>query len=139
MKHTNLYARRDCNNKTFSAIKKDIENFLGTVMLSGYHSLPHVQHYWSTQPDMGVPLVYNTMSRNCFMELKKYIHFLDNQKLARDDKMSKVTLFYNMLSICLAQYAVIHSLLSVDEAMVPYVSLHSAKMFIWGKAYSLQL
>ncbi|KRZ03019.1 PiggyBac transposable element-derived protein 2 [Trichinella zimbabwensis] len=86
MKHTNLYARRDCNNKTFSASKKDIENFLGTVMLSEYHSLPHVQHYGSTQPDMGVPLVYNTMSRNCYMELKKYIHFSDNQKLTRDDK-----------------------------------------------------
>ncbi|KRZ05556.1 PiggyBac transposable element-derived protein 3 [Trichinella zimbabwensis] len=57
-------------------------------MLSGYHSLSHVQHYWSTQPDMGVPLVYNTMSRNRFMELKKYIHFAGNQKLTKGDKMN---------------------------------------------------
>ncbi|KRZ71345.1 PiggyBac transposable element-derived protein 3 [Trichinella papuae] len=131
--HTNLYARRDCNNKTFGASKKDIENFLGIVMLSGYHSLPHVQHYWSTQPDMGVPLVYNTMSRNRFIELKKYIHFADNQKLTKGDKLSKVTPLYDMLNKLLAQFGVFHSLLSVDEAMVPYFGRHSAKMFIRGK------
>ncbi|KRZ09274.1 PiggyBac transposable element-derived protein 3 [Trichinella zimbabwensis] len=103
------------------------------VMLSGYHSLPHVQHYWSTQPDMGVPLVYNTMSRNRFMELKKYIHFSDNQKLTKGDKMSKVTPLYDMLNKLLAQFGVFHSLLSEDEpTSVPYFGRHSAKMFIRG-------
>ncbi|KRY69531.1 PiggyBac transposable element-derived protein 3 [Trichinella pseudospiralis] len=82
----------------------------------------------------GVPLVYNTMSRNCFVELKKYIHFSDNQKLTKGDKMSKVTPLHDMLNKLLAQFGVFHSLLSVDEAMVPYFSRHSAKMFIQGKS-----
>ncbi|KRY67081.1 hypothetical protein T4A_7891 [Trichinella pseudospiralis] len=50
------------------------------VLLSGYHSLPHV---WSVQPDMGVPPVYNTMSGNPFVKLKNYIHFAVNQELTK--------------------------------------------------------
>ena len=64
---TNLYAQRDKNSPNFFASDGDVRKFLGIILLSGYHSLPQEQHYWSTQPDLGVPAVYNTMSRNrCF-------------------------------------------------------------------------
>ncbi|KRX94771.1 PiggyBac transposable element-derived protein 3 [Trichinella pseudospiralis] len=98
-------------------------------MLSGYHLLLHGQQYWSTQPDISVPLVYNTVSRNRFMELKKCIHFADNQMLTKDDKMIKVTPLYDMLNKLLAQFGVFHSLFSVDEAIVPYFSRHISCYF----------
>ncbi|KRZ01632.1 PiggyBac transposable element-derived protein 3 [Trichinella pseudospiralis] len=101
-----------------------------------YHLLLHGQQYWSTQPDISVPLVYNTVSRNRFMELKKCIHFADNQMLTKDDKMIKVTPLYDMLNKLLAQFGVFHSLFSVDEAIVPYFSRHSTKMFIRGSLFA---
>ena len=59
---TNLYAKRDNNNQTFM-FHVQILNVLGIQLLSGYHTLPEEHHYWSTQPDLGVPIVYNTMSK----------------------------------------------------------------------------
>ncbi|KRY87974.1 hypothetical protein T4D_12824 [Trichinella pseudospiralis] len=45
MVQTNFYAERDCNDKSFHAPTKDILNFLGLLLLSGYHCLPEAKHY----------------------------------------------------------------------------------------------
>ena len=90
MKHiafqTHLYAKRDNNNPNFHVSEKQILNVLGILLLSGYHTLPEEHHYWSTQPDLGVPIVYNTMSKNKYLEIKRYIHFADNQNLCEGKK-----------------------------------------------------
>ena len=56
---SNLYASRDKNNPNFLVSNGDMRKFMGILLLSGYHSLPHEQHYWSTQPDPGVQAVYD--------------------------------------------------------------------------------
>ena len=61
---TNLYSNQDQNNQHFTKSNKEMELFLGVVLLTGYHSLPQEHHYWSMQPDLGVSAVYNTVSRN---------------------------------------------------------------------------
>ena len=107
-----------------------MRSFLGVLLLTGYHSLPEEYHYWSTQPDLGFPAVYNTLSRNRYHEIKRYLHFADNQRLTGGDKMSKISPLYNMLNCNLVQFCIFHKLLSVDESMVPYFGHHSTKMFI---------
>ena len=37
VRHTNLYATRDCNNETFTVTANEIRIFLGILLLSGYH------------------------------------------------------------------------------------------------------
>ena len=61
------------------------------------------------QPDLGVPAVYNTISRN------KYLHFADNQRLTEEDKMSKISPLYNMLNCNLVQFGIFLEVLNVDE------------------------
>ena len=111
---------------------KEMGLFLGVLLLTGYHSLPEEHHYWSTQP-LGVPAVYNTISRTRYHEIKRYLHFADNQRLTEGDKMSKISPLYNMLNCNLVQFGIFHELLSVYESMVPYFGRHSAKMFIKRK------
>ncbi|XP_066958864.1 piggyBac transposable element-derived protein 2-like [Macrobrachium rosenbergii] len=123
---TKLYANRDHNNPNFDISEKEVRNFMGILLLSGYHTLPK-------QPDLGVPLVSNTMSKNRFCEIKKFIHFADNQHLEQGNKMSKISPIYDMLNDRFVQFGVFHQLLSVDESMVPYYGRHSAQMFIRGK------
>ena len=130
---TNLYSNRDQNNPHFMVSTKEMRSFLGVLLLTGYHSLPEEHHYWSTQPDLGVPAVYNTISRNRYHEIKRYLHFADNQRLTEGDKMSKISPLYNVLNCNLVQFDIFHELLSVDELMVPYFGRHSAKMFIKEK------
>ncbi|KRZ80684.1 PiggyBac transposable element-derived protein 3 [Trichinella papuae] len=50
---SNLYAHRECNNRAFTVSQHEIRQFIGLILLSGYHCLPEARHYWSTQPDMG--------------------------------------------------------------------------------------
>lgn len=58
--------------------------------LTGYHKLPSQRNYWSLDDDLKVPIVVNVMSRNRFLEIKKYIHLADNDHLDRNDRMSKL-------------------------------------------------
>ena len=112
---------------------EEMRSFLGVLLLTNYHSLPEEHHYWSTQPDLGVPAVYNTLSRNRYHEIKRYLLFAYNQRLTEGDKMSKISPLYNMLNCNLIQFGIFHEVLSVDESMVPYFGRLSAKMFIKGK------
>ena len=102
---------------------------LGILLLSGYHTLPQTSNYWSTQPDLGVPAVYNVMTRNRFTEIKKYLHLADNQHLQAGDKLSKVSHMYKILIDELTQFGVFSALLSIDESMVPYYGRHCCEMF----------
>ena len=53
--------------------------FLGILIVSGYHTLPDEAHYWSNQPDLGLPLVSDAMSSKRFIETKRYLHIADNR------------------------------------------------------------
>ena len=75
---TNLYKNRDKNNSNFNVTGEEIRKILGILLLSGYHSLSEEHHYWSRQQDLDVAIVPNTMSRNRYHEIKKYLHFADN-------------------------------------------------------------
>ena len=61
------------------------------------------------------------------------MHFADNLKLTPGHKMSKISPLYDMMNKNLVQFDIFHSLVSIDESMVPYFGRHSAKMFIKGK------
>ena len=50
---TNLYSNRDQNNPYFMVSTKEMQSFLGVLLLTGYPSLPEEHHYWSTQLDLG--------------------------------------------------------------------------------------
>ena len=63
------YAHEHCNNPNFTTSPTEIQKFCGILLLSGYHEVPQVSNYWSTQPDLGVPAAFNTMSRNRFHEI----------------------------------------------------------------------
>ena len=130
---TILYARRDQSDMKFQFTENQLLNFLGIVILSGYHSVPSETDYWSNQPDLHVAVVSEAMSRDTFQQIKKYIHLADNQQLTKGDKAAKVQEVYNLLNKSLQQFGMFHANLSVDESMVPYRGRNSMKMYIKGK------
>jgi DNA excision repair protein ERCC-6 len=132
-KQTTLYARRDKNNVDFQLTKDELNSFLGICLLSGYHSLPSETDYWSRQPDLQVPIVAETMTRNRFQEIKAMIHLADNAKLQQGNKVAKVQPLYDILNRNLVQFGIFHQDLSIDESIVPYFGKHSCKMYIKGK------
>ena len=131
--HTNLYANRDKNDFSFQTNVDAIGRFLGIIIHSGYKSYPGERDYWSNSEGLGCQLVSNSMSRNSFLSIKKYIHFADNQKLVQGNKVAKILPLYNLFNSSIVKFGVFHQNLSIDESMVPYYGKHGAKMFIRGK------
>ena len=129
---TNLYAVRDKNNSKFHATEEEICKFLGILLISGYHSLPSENDYWSTSEDLEAPVFRKTMSRDRFRIIKRYLHLADNSNLA-SSKMAKVLPLLEMLKKNCQQFGVFHEFLSIDESMIPYHGHHSAKQFIRSK------
>lgn len=85
---TNRFAAQ--NNAGFHLDVVILKRFLGILLISGYHTLPSIEDYWSSQLSMGIAIVKQAMSRATFMHVKRYIHFANNDELDGNDKMAKV-------------------------------------------------
>ena len=133
VEQTNLYAHRDKNCPDFSIVAADLLKFFGIILLSGYNTLPAECHYWSNQPDLGVPIVSEAMNSKQFFTIKRFFHIANNEHLVEGNKAAKVLPLYDALNDNLVQFSIWHSNLSIDESMVPYYGRHSIKMFIKAK------
>jgi DNA excision repair protein ERCC-6 len=133
LKETRRYASRDKGDFAFTISETDLENFLGILLLSGYHTVPSERDYWANHPDLHVPVVAAAMSRDHFLKIKQHLHLANNQKLEQGNKVAKVSRLYGLLNESLLQVGIFHTNLSVDECMIPYFGRHSSKQFIRGK------
>ena len=122
------YARQK-NDQDFQLDDNDMRRFTGILLLTGYHTLPQQQLYWERSQDVSMPIVYQTMSRNRFRDIKRNMHLADNEQLLSDssDKLFKVRPLYDLMNKSLNQFQVWHRDLSIDEQMIPYTGRHSAK------------
>ena len=137
---TNLYRNQDSNDPDFKTTRAEIKRFIGIYMvllLTDYHSLPHEDHYWSNSPDLGVPVISETLSDKRYHIAKKYLHLADNQNKQSGDKVAVVSPLCHALNDNLVQFRVWHADRSVDESMVPYYGRHGMKTFIRGKPIRL--
>jgi len=64
VRETNRYAAQKNTTTTFSIAD-----------LTGYHSLPRSRMYWEKEEDIGLLMVYESMSRREFEDIKRYITF----------------------------------------------------------------
>ncbi|XP_053945964.1 piggyBac transposable element-derived protein 2-like [Anastrepha ludens] len=86
--NTNMYAYQ--NNIVVDISKQQIYRFIGILILSGYHKVPHVEHYWSTRQTLGIPIVKQALSRNNFQLIKRIFHLMDNYGIDAKDRFAKV-------------------------------------------------
>ena len=73
------------------------------------------------------------MARKRFEDIKKYLHFVDNNHHQIGEKLAKIRLLQDKVNRSLQQFGVFSKDLSIDEQMVSYIGRHSSKMFIRGK------
>ncbi|XP_053960527.1 piggyBac transposable element-derived protein 3-like [Anastrepha ludens] len=95
--NTNMYAHQ--NNIVVDISKQQIYRFIGILILSGYHRVPHVEHYWSTQQTLGVPIVKQALSRNNFQLIKRIFHLVDNYGIDATDRFAKVRPLIDALNL----------------------------------------
>ena len=129
------YARLK-NNHSFHVSDNDVYQFLGLILISGYHTLPEEKDYWPRKPSLSAPIFSRVMSSNRFQEKRRYFHLADNENLT-ESKTAKVDPIYDELLKNCQQFVIFAKLLSIDEGMVPYRGHFSIKQYIRNKPIRL--
>lgn len=133
VEQTNMYAHQN-NRLTFSTNFNEMKAFIGFLLLTGYHHLPQEWMYWSLDPDVSIPFVRETFSRQTFRNIKQNLHLADNsENHDNTDKLFKVRPFFRKLNSNFMKFKIFNHNLSIDEQMIPYRGRHSCKMYIHGK------
>nr|CAI5846111.1 unnamed protein product [Callosobruchus analis] len=79
---------QDNNRHEFSVSKNELLNFIGILLFSGYHTLPHIQHYWSTEEDKGINLVSQSVLDSNF---GAFVHLMDTSFIQFHMVVLKIT------------------------------------------------
>ena len=76
---TILYSQQ--RGHVFSTDIYKIKTYFGLNLVVGYHVLPSVRDYWSSDPDLSVPFISNGMPRKRFEEKRSLLHFNSNESM----------------------------------------------------------
>lgn len=131
---TLAYARQQ-NDMTFQCTVTDIKVFVGILILSGHRSYPRESLYWSTDENFECAIVRNAMSRNRYKDIKKYLHFNNNNDIPDGctDRCYKIRPLVDLFNKNFQQFGYFGCHYSVDEKIVEYFGKHPMKQFIRGK------
>lgn len=82
---TNLYASQCMSPESFRLWEKvcqeEMEAFFGFTMLMGLVKLSSLSDYWSKDETYHHNAIASRISRNRFIEIRRYLHFADNSTL----------------------------------------------------------
>ena len=81
------------NSHQFQLTNACMKKFVGILLFTGYHFLPQEQLYWCEDEDMDVQCVRKCMSRNRYLEIKRYLHLNDNSDLEKIPAADRDRLF----------------------------------------------
>ncbi|XP_066969111.1 piggyBac transposable element-derived protein 3-like [Macrobrachium rosenbergii] len=135
VKETVRYATASRNKLDFVFNVDELKSLIGILLLSSYHKLPSVRHYWAKDEDLVVSIVKKAMSRKKFQGLKSVVHFCDNADAENNkgDKGFKVRSLISKLRKSFIQHGLSEECISVDEMRVKYYGHNSLKQFIQVK------
>lgn len=111
----------------------EIKCFIAILILSGYNSLCNRRLYWDSHDDTRNHLVVNSMRRNRFEQILRFLHCKDNTHVDNSNKMWKIQPLIDKVKSNCMNHFVPEQNLSYDESMVKYYGKHSCKQFIRNK------
>ena len=109
----------------WSTDEEELKAFIGFTMLMGINRLPSLYDYWSMNPALHYFPIASRISRHRFFELKRYLHFVDNDTLVRrgEEGYSRLQKIQPVLDVvrqtCRQNYAP-NQANSIDEAMIKF-------------------
>ena len=127
---TNLYATQ--NEKRFEPVcSSELHAFLGLTILFGYHKLPAIRDYWSSDPHLGVPIVHETMKLDRYFGILSNLHANDNKAVPTENK-NKLYKLRPVIDMLNWKYQSLRSPCrwqSIDESMVLFKGRSSIKQY----------
>ena len=135
VKESVRYATEWKNRPSTSLTSDDIKQFIGVLLISGYHKLPAQTQYWSNDEDLGLQIVKSAISKSKLQDIKSILHFCDNNEAEnnKNDKGFKVRNLITAAQRSFMKFGIFEKYLAVDEMIVKYYGHHALKQFIRGK------
>jgi hypothetical protein len=124
---TNIFAEQ--NRLQFNSWRLDqwhettpneIRRFFGLIIWMGLVRLPRIEMYWRKAEGYNLSLPRKIMSRNRFELLLRFLHFTDNEKNEKNDRLSKIKIIVDSLNENFQKYYLPDEVVCVDESLVPF-------------------
>ena len=139
VEQSNAYAEEVMGEERYltwvKVMKEELKAYLGFCILMGINRLPALDDYWSTDPTLHYPPIADRISRDCFREVSRYLHFVDNATLSPrgtpgHDRLGKVRPVIDHLSKRFSDVYDPHREVAVDEAMVKFTGRSTLKQYM---------
>lgn len=132
---TNRYASE--NNITFwsQTDAKELNAFLGIIIMMGLHNLPSIDKYWSSDPLWRVLAVAEVMTVKRFKKILQTFHVNDNSAMPQrgdpnHDKLYKLRPLITKFNFLFQNEAESSNSQSIDECMVLFKGRSSMKQYM---------
>lgn len=122
-----------CNQPNPNISKGEMKCAIGILIVTGYNELPGRDFYWDSKMDMKNSMVSESMRRDRFRQIIRYLHCVDNLQPNLQDKMWKLRPLMDLLKFKFIENWIPEQDLDYDESMIKYFGKHSCKQFIRGK------
>ena len=118
----------------------ELLSFLGLNMLMGYHYLPELSLYWAQDPDLGLRIVQQSMTRDRFKFILKHVAItspeelsISNEQRGKPDPLGRVRRLLTHLNLRFedCRQALIEQ--SIDEGMVRFKGRCSIRQSVANK------
>ena len=140
---TNRYAKQclesrqddDENELQWETNEEEIKAYIGFTLLMGLNRVSDLYDYWSTNTVFHYFPIASRISRKRFLEVKRYLHFVDNTKLiphGKDgyDKLGKIKPVIEAVREKSIKNFMPHRESSIDEAMIRFKGRSSLKQYL---------
>ena len=130
---SNLYASQNGIQLGLSA--QELKAFFGILIIMGFHVLPSLRLYWSTNDNFFVPKIANIMSLRRFQQILRNLHLNDNSQMPqRDqpnfDRLYKVRPLLDFLNKRYKEVFYPNRNLSIDESMIGFKGRSTLKQYM---------
>jgi len=142
VEQTTLYSVQKRPSKPLQCNQGDLKRFIGILLYMSLVRMSSSRAYWSA--DFRMDKIANAMTVNRFEELKRFLHFSDNNgDVDVPDKLRKIRPVVTALR-CRCQTLEMDENLSLDEQIIPFKGRSGLKQYLpkkphkWGyKVYVL--
>ena len=115
--------------------EEDILAYFGIMIVMGLIKLPAIADYWRTDPLFHCSIISESMTRDRFFHIHRFIHFVDNSSLLPPndpnyDRLCKVRQFLTLIEEQFVSLYRPHCQCAVDEAMIKYKGRSSLKQYM---------
>ena len=131
VEQSNLFAIQKDVEKPLCLTKKELEQFIGTLIYTTVFTMPRTRMYWAGSSR--VSQIADIFSRTRWEIIKQNLHFNDNTRMlpADDETRDKLFKIRPLIDKLLGKFKAIplNQMLSVDEQIVPFKGHSGLKQY----------